>query len=360
MPGGELVLVTGASGFIAAHVVQQLQLAGYRVRGTVRNLDNEQKVKPLREICPDAAYPLELVEADLLKPESWVDAVEGCTYVCHTASPLPVDQPKNEDELIKPAVEGTLSVLRAAKEAKCVKRVVLTGSVASMINGYAWDESKCIDEENWTDPDKKDIGTYPKSKTLAEKAAWDFVNDISDDDDCKFELVVLNPSFVIGPVLSGVLSASMEVIKCLMQREMPMITRLHFGMIDVRDVAAAHVTALTADDVAGKRHILCNGAMWLKEIGEALEEEFKSQGYNIPLTEAPYVVMWLYARFDAPIRQLLPSVGRKMWLDNTRMREVLNIEPRPLKQAVIDMAYSMIEKGMVKKTAKYKGPPSSD
>ena len=192
MSQDNLVLVTGASGYVACHVVQQLQRAGYRVRGTVRSLKNDKKCQPIRELCPDAKHPVEFVEADLLQPETWPAAVAGCSYVIHTASPFPFMPPKNPDDVIKPAVDGTLNVLRAVKGAGCAKRVVLTSSNAAVCGDVAR-EGKTYDETDWTDVNEW-TSAYAKSKTLAEKAAWEFVDALSGDD--RLELAVMNPTSV--------------------------------------------------------------------------------------------------------------------------------------------------------------------
>ena len=345
------MLVTGASGFIASHIVQQLQKAGYKVRGTVRSLKNEEKVKPLRELCPDAKYPLELVEADLTKSEGWVEAVTGCKYVMHVASPFPAANPVNEDELIKPAVDGTLYVMKACKEAKCVKRVILTSSTVAVCDGF--DAGDQYTEEDWTDPNRPGLRAYNKSKTLAEKAAWDFVEDLAEEQ--KFELVVMNPSFVMGPVLCGSFTTSMEIPKRLLEKQMPMLAHINFALVDVRDVAAAHIAGMTLPEAAGKRHILCSGNMWMKEMAECLVKEFKPQGYNIPTMVAPYAFLWLASFVDKSVRLLLPTVGKVTKLNNQRMVSILGVTPRPMEETLIQMCYSMIETGKIKKTTGYKG-----
>ena len=351
-----LVLVSGASGYVACHVIKQLQDAGYRVRGTVRSLKNETKCQPIRDLCPNAAHPIDLVEADLLDANSWSKAVEGCTYVLHTASPLPAEDPKDDDELIKPAVEGTLNVLRAAKDAASVKRVVVTGSLASVVGGLCGENGKTYSEEDFHDPESKPMQAYPKSKLMAEKAAWDFVK----ADDVKFELAVMNPGFIIGPPLGGNAdSTSVTVIKQLMHREMPMIPRLNMPCVDVRDIARAHVIGMTLPEAAGKRHCLVNEGLWFKEIAEALKEEFGSQGYNVPTGEAPKFMLWIMGRFNKSIRMILPSVNAKSTYNTERMRDVLKIEPIASKKTLVDMTYAAIEKGFVKKTSKYTGPPQA-
>ena len=345
----DLVLVTGASGFLATHVVQQLQQAGYRVRGTVRSTKNEDKVKPLRELCPDSKHPLELVEADLTQPDSWKAAVKDCTYVIHTASPFPAENPRNEDEVVKPAVEGALSVLRACSETETVKRVVLTSSVAAVNNGMTQEGD--FDEENWTDPD---ASAYPyiKSKTLAEKSAWDFVKDLAEDK--KFDLVVVNPGYIMGPVLCGGFTTSMEIPKRLLQNEMPMLPRLFFGIVDVRDVAAAHVKGMLVPEAAGHRHILVGHHAWFKDIAQVIKDEFQPLGYKVPTSEAPYFLMKIVSFFDSSVKMIMPGWGKVGRLSSKRMTEVLGVEPREMKATILDMCHSMIEKDFIKKTEKYK------
>ncbi|XP_071086097.1 uncharacterized protein [Haliotis cracherodii] len=347
-----LVVVTGASGYIATHVVKQLQEGGYRVRGTVRSLQDENKVKHLQDLCPDAAHKLELVEADLTKPESWEAAVKDAEFVIHVASPFPAQSPKDENEVIQPAVDGTQSVLKACVSTKTVKRVVLTSSCAAISWGPSANADKVCTEEDWSDLEKLDA--YAKSKTLAEKAAWDFVKELPDSD--KIELAVVNPAYVMGPVLHGSQCTSMEVVKRLMERAMPVVPKLNFPVVDVRDVATAHIKAMVTPEAAGGRHICYAQNMWFKEMALILSNKFDSQGYNVPTMNCPYFALWMTSLFDKTIKMILPNVNKVYKFDNTRMKDVLGITPRETKETLTDMAYSMIEGGFIKKSKKYKGP----
>ena len=349
----DLVLVTGASGFIATHIVQQLLKAGYRVRGTVRFTKNEEKMKPLYQLCPEANDRLEFVNADLSDEKCWPEAVKNCTYVIHTASPFPVEAPKHEDDLIKPAVEGTLSVIKAAQATGTVKRVVLTSSCEAVYHCDEVTGGKPLTEENWSDVKHHTMYPYGKSKTLA---AWDFINEITEDK--KIELTVINPSLVLGgPILCAGNTSSMAIPRMLLNKEMPMLPNIGFGVCDVRDVAKAHVNAMKLPEAAGHRHIVDSGFMWFKDIAEVIEKEFKPQGYNIRKTVAWNFLIKITALFDATAKTLVPVLGVRQTFDNSRLKNVLGITPYPVEQSVIEICYSLIETGRVKKTRNYQGRP---
>jgi nucleoside-diphosphate-sugar epimerase len=255
--------------------------AGYRVRGTVRDPKNEKKTQYLRTL-PGAAERLELVALDLEKSDQSVfdKAAEGCTLIAHTASPLPAHSPKDENELIKPAVQGTLAVLKAALKSSTVKKVVVTSSVAA-VGPSEEDPNEVRGEKCWTD--LKTASAYPKSKTLAEKAAWDFYN----ENKPSWSLSTVNPAFVIGPYIGPEKSASAEVGIRLLNASMPMVPKVSFGFVDVRDVAAAHIKVLQADPsvVNGRRFILTRENKWMAELAATLDGIFKPLGYKVPARE---------------------------------------------------------------------------
>lgn len=345
-----LVLVTGASGFVGSHVIQQLLMSGnFVVRGSIRNANNEQKTKHLHTLCPEAKYPLQLVQADLLESESWISAVKECTYVIHVASPFPSESPKNEDEVIKPAVEGTKSILEACANAGCVKRVVVTSSCVAIYVGNQ-DDGRMLMEKDWAVIEK--CAAYEKSKVLAEQAAWEFVNNLPAEK--KFELVVINPGFMLGPVLHGSSCTSMEIHRRLLQKEMLMIPKIQFPLSDVRDVAEAHIKALNLPNVAGNRLIVSSGSMWMREFAKTLEREFRPQGYSIPSSYCPKVGLHVASLFDKSVKAILPYVGKVVNISNDKMIKELGINPIEMEKSIIDMAYSLIDQGFVKKTTKYR------
>jgi nucleoside-diphosphate-sugar epimerase len=332
------VLVTGASGYIAMHCVLQLLQQGYRVRGTLRSPAREKKLREAFAEHIDADDRLEFVTADLMSDDGWADAVDGCRFVHHVASPHPTIEPKDEDELIVPAREGTLRVLQAAANAG-VQRVVLTSSVAAIIFGHDR-QGRIFTEADWSNIDA-DIGAYGKSKTLAERAAWDYIENLPAGK--TLELAVINPSFVFGPLLDENSSPSVEVVRRLLRREVPGCPRLGFPIVDVRDVATAHLLAMTAPQAAGKRFICNNEFFWLREIALVLENEFAGRGYRIPTRPLPDFAMRLMGLFDGGIRRLVPSLGQRTELSSELLQNTLDWQPRPVREAIVDTAESLIE-----------------
>ena len=338
------VLVTGASGFIGLHCVLQLLEEGYRVRGTVRSEARGDEVRKTMEanLGADATRRLEIIQADLSRDDGWAEAVTGCTYVHHVASPFPNKIPDHEDELIKPAKEGTLRVLKAAADAG-VRRVVLTSSLAAVSGGYPPDDSRVFDENDWSIVER--CPPYPKSKTLAERAAWDFIENL--DESSPMELSVINPGAVLGPVLNRHYSTSGEIVRKLLMREIPGTANIGFPCVDVRDVASAHLAAMTSPEAAGQRFCCAIEFSWLHELADILAERFGPEGWKVPTRKLPNFLVRIVAIFDPTAKLVVAELGRVRQVSSDRLRRVLNWQPRSLQEMTISMAETMIEQGIV-------------
>ena len=329
----EKVLVTGASGFIAEHCIIELLKNGYSVKGSLRTMNREQEVRDAVKTETDDAK-LEFCKLDLLEDDGWEDAMWDCDYLMHVASPFVIEDPKDENELIKPAKEGTLRALNAAKKAG-IKRVVLTSSVAA-VNSHMM--SGTSDHTTWTDINSKYVTPYQKSKTIAEKAAWDFYN--NQDNSNKMELAVINPGGVMGPQLGNDLGgASTQIVSQLISGKFPMIPALSFPFIDVRDVAILHLKAMTTPDADGKRFIAAHSKpTWMYEVAEVLS----AAGYEkIKLKKAPSFMLKLIGLFDNKTKSLVPMLDKYVPCDNSQTVKVLNWEPMPWEQAFIEHAKSI-------------------
>lgn len=340
---GALVLVTGATGYIAGHCVRELLEHGYRVRGTVRSLADPRKTEHLRRMASTLDGSLELVEADLTGDRGWREAVAGCTYVQHVASPFPAAVPKNEMELIGPAVDGARRVLGACAEAGTVKRVVMTSSVAAIAFGHTDGHGTVRTEADWSKVENCEA--YQKSKTLAERAAWEFVNGLPPAQ--RFELAVINPGFVLGPLLNADAGTSAELIRKLMVREMPACPEIGFAPVDVRDVALAHRLAMERAEAPGNRYICAGEHVWVRDMAKILAAEFNPRGYRVPTGRLPYWLMWIIARFDKAVHLALGYVGRKELVSSAKAQRELGWTMRPLRETVLDTARTMIEQGIV-------------
>jgi len=352
----KVILVTGASGFVASHVCKTLLELGAKVRGTVRSLQNEDRIGFLRNLVENPKHNIELVEADLLKEESWKNAVKGVKYVIHVASPFPLGIPSQPDDLIKPAVDGTLNVLKACSEEKSIKRVVVTSSIVAIHEPYLpfpkeVEETKVLTEEQWIDGNNENIEPYSRSKALAEKAAWDFVKDIPDGKN-KFELAVINPGLILGPLLNKANSTSVEVVRLLLDRGVPALAKVSFPICDVRDVALAHIKALVTNEAQGKRHIIYTDSLWMKQVALILQKEFKPKGYHIPTIVAPYFLVWLNSFIDRKFKTVVARLGKEYKFSNERMRNVLGITPVEIEKTIIDTANALIDLGIVKSKSK--------
>ncbi|XP_065840423.1 uncharacterized protein [Oscarella lobularis] len=343
-----IVLVTGASGFIATHVVSILLAEKkYRVRGTVRDANNEKSTKPLKDAFPE----LELVSADLNKDDGWKEAVAGCTYVHHLAS-HPFENPRDRNELIRPAVDGTKRVLEACAEAGTVKRVILTSSIAAISTGYLGNEDKPHDHvytpDDWTNPDSQRCPAYEASKTYAEKAAWEFVEKLEGEK--KFELVTIHPAGVFGPLILPRTSVSHIFFETLLTRKMSSVPDIMVPFVDVRDVSKAHVAAMTKG-ISGQRYILWSESPSLRTLAHILAEEFNPQGYRVPVANMWKMTLWIGTLFSAQAKIIYNLLGCHVTCDISKMKEDLGIEPIGLKECSFDSAYSLIEHGIIPKMA---------
>jgi nucleoside-diphosphate-sugar epimerase len=342
------VLVTGATGFIAQHCVLQLLEAGYRVRGTARTANRTAEVAAilsphLSEGARERLESLDVVAADLTSDDGWGDAVAGCRFVMHVASPLPRGVVKDENELIVPAREGTLRVLRAAHDAG-VERVVLTSSLSAIV--YGNDRSRLFTESDWSNLDGPRIGAYDKSKTIAERAAWDFVE--SSRNTSTMELTVINPGLVLGPLLSADWGTSGEMVKRILEHKVPAIPNINFSTVDVRDVASAHVAAMVSPDAAGQRFICAEANHSMLEIAQILKAKYGAQGFKIPTGRLPSIALRTMAIFDKTVRLALNDLDTFQNVNNTRIRTVLQWQPRDLVEMTTSMADTMIEYGVVR------------
>ncbi len=333
------VLVTGAGGFVGLHTVLALLRDGYRVRGTVRS---ERREAPLREALAahtEHADRFEVAVADLGSDAGWDEATRGCRYVQHIASPIPAEIPRHEDELIVPAREGALRVLRAAADAG-VERVVMTSSLAAVVYGHARDGSKTFDESDWSVVEG--LNPYEKSKTLAERAAWDFARERG------LEFAVINPGLILGPLLSAdTPPTSSEAVRKFMAKEFPGIPRLGYACVDVRDVAAAHVAAMTAPSAANERFLCAGEHTWMEEIVEILNRHFAERGYRAATRKLPNFVIRGVALFDKTTRLVLPELGNRQDIDSSKIRERLGWKPRGIEEMVVEMGESLIRYGLV-------------
>jgi len=328
------VLVTGASGFIARHIVLRLLDRGHAVRGSVRSPargeDLRAAIAPLLK-DPAAIARLSFVTLDLLADAGWAEAASGAGAVIHTASPFPVSQPRDADALIRPAVDGTLRALRAARAAG-VGRVVLTSSVAAVVHAPLRAGRDSHDEEDWSRTDLATATPYVQSKTLAERAAWDFAAREAPG----MALTAINPAFVLGPPLGGVWGSSVGVIGRMLAGRDPAVPRLGLSVVDVRDVAEMHVRALERPSTAGRRYTASAGQMWFREMALALKAAFPDR--RIATREAPYWLMWLLGRFDGEARAILPSLGRMERVSNARAVAELGMDFIPPREALLAAA----------------------
>lgn len=338
------VLVTGGSGFVGSHSILQLLAAGHRVRTTVRSLKRESDVRAmLKQGGVEPGDRLSFFAADLENDVGWREAVAGCDYVLHVASPLPPSVPKHEDELIVPAREGTLRVLRASRDAG-VKRVVLTSSFAAI--GYGHQPQRApFNETSWTDVNGSGLTAYVKSKTLAERAAWAFVA----QEGGRLELSVVNPVGVFGPVLGPDYSASILLVQRLMDGAMPGVPQLYFGAVDVRDVADLHIRAMTHPAAKSERFLAVAGDfMSMLDIAKVLKSRMGASATRVPTRQLPNWLVRLAAMRDPAIKLIVPELGREKNATNDKARHTLGWTPRSNEDSIVATAESLVRLGLLK------------
>jgi len=344
----EVVLVTGGSGFIGAHCILKLLEAGYRVRTTVRSLKREADVRAmLRQGGADPGDRLSFFAADLTSDAGWPEAVAGCDFVLHVASPLPPSVPKDENEIIVPAREGTLRALRAARDAR-VRRIVLTSSFAAIGYGHK-PQSTPFTENDWTDPSGDDLTAYTKSKTLAERAAWDFIA----REGGSLELSTVNPVGVFGPVLGPDYSASILLIQRLMDGALPGCPKLNFGVVDVRDVASLHLLAMTHAAAKGERFLATAGNfMWIREMARVLKDRMGEAAKRVPTRELPNWLLRVASLKDPAIKLILPELGKVKNATNAKAVRLLGWAPHSREDALVATAESLVQLGLLKDSPK--------
>lgn len=340
----ERVLVTGATGFLATHCILRLLGRGLHVRGTIRDSARVADIRNFFDQRSGGTNRFQVVVADLTTDHGWNDAVNGCDCILHVASPFPTRLPRNDEHLIVPARDGTLRVLRAAAKAG-LSRVVVTSSISAIVAGHDT-KGQRFDEGSWSKINGNSrIGAYAKSKTLAERAAWEFI--AGPENVGGLELAAINPGVILGPVLCDTVPTSGELIRRLMTRTVPWLTPFWVSCVDVRDVANAHIAALVTPEAAGKR-FCCVGTSCRKvDIAAILNRHFQGRGLRIPTREIPLRLIKCLAAFSPTTRAKLQSVGTCCKFSSELIENVLSWRARPLKESVIDMAESMIERRLV-------------
>jgi dihydroflavonol-4-reductase len=335
----DTVLVTGGSGFLAGWCMVELLGQGYEVRTTVRDLGREAEVREAVSAGGQAGEKLAVLAADLTSDSGWAEAASGCDYVLHVASPFPPVQPKDPDELIVPAREGTLRVLRAALAAG-VKRTVVTSSVAAIAGGAKGPGP--LTEQDWTDLDFPGLSPYVRSKTIAERAAWELAREQGAGD----WLATVNPGAILGPLLGRDASYSLEAIERLL-KGIPGTPKVGFSFVDARDVADLQVKAMLAPDAGGERFIAVTEFRWMAEVAAVLRRELGDDAAKVPTRSVPNLLVRTMALFDPGIRSITNQLGKKLTYSSEKAKTKLGWSPRPLDETIAETARSMVDLGIV-------------
>lgn len=330
------VLVTGGTGYLARWCIRELLSSGYTVHTTVRNPAGERDLQAQFPAKQETGQ-LRLFAADLLRDAGWEAAAAGCDYVLHVASPFPAVQPKNPDDLIIPARDGTLRVLRAAFEAGA-RRVVVTSSSAAVRNLGAAAPARPLTEDDWADLGNKKLTPYAKSKTIAERSAWDYANKAGATD----RLAVVNPGAIIGPVLGTHRSFSLQTVDRLLTGAMPAIPRIGFSLVDVRDLVGLHLRAMSEPAAAGQRFLGTGTFQWLADVAAILREELGQQAAKVPTRRAPDALLRVVSFFDPSVRSIIGELGQRAEYSTDKAKTVLGWTERPVRESVVDCARSLL------------------
>jgi len=333
----DTVLVTGGTGFLGGWCIATLLEQGFEVRTTVRDLAREQAVRDtVARAGADAGDHLTVVQADLLSDDGWADAVDGSRYVMHVASPFPPVQPKDPDELIVPARDGALRVLQAALDAG-VERVAMTSSVAAIRAGRESSAENPLTEADWTDGTDPARTPYVRSKTIAERAAWDHVRAAAAED----KLATINPGAIIGPALNDDHSYSLQAIQRLLGG-LPAAPRLGFAFVDVRDVAQLHLLALTNPAAGGERYIATDRFLWTAQVAAILRDRLGAAAGKVPTRVAPNILIRTLALFDGGLRSVVGDLGKESFVSSEKARTQLGWTTRPIEDSIEDTARSLL------------------
>ena len=311
----EKVLVTGSTGFIGLHCIHQLIEKGYSVNGTLRSKSREEEVRSSLKEANLSDANLNLYECDLMSDDGWEKAIDGCDYVLHIASPFINGLPDHEDDLIKPALTGTQRILKLSAKNPQIKKIIITSSFAAV--GDTFNGQTVFNESDWSDPNNNKISAYNKSKTLAEKSAWDFM-----ESNPSFKLTVINPVGVIGPMLSDDIGTSNLFVKKILDGSTPGNPGLHIGFVDVRDVARAHVDSIKNEKSDNKRIILSKDEIWVSELSEIL----RNLGYKAPKRNIPKWLITVLSLFDKQLGGLIPMIGKVRNIESSIFSEVFDWE----------------------------------
>ena len=336
------MLVTGGSGYVAGWIIVRLLQQGYHVRTTVRSPSRVDAVRSAVAGQIDPQDSLSFSVADLLKDDGWKDAVRECDYVIHVASPMGQGEPKAD--LVSPAREGTLRVLRAARDAG-VRRVVLTSSTVAAKRSRKPREasSAATNESTWTDPEEKGLKEYDRSKTLAERAAWEFAEQSAG----KLVLTTILPGMILGPVMTRNISGSVELISRMLTGRVPALPRIGFSIVDVRDLADLHVQSMLAPQAAGQRILGVGDFLWMADIAKLLRDNLGQQALKVPTRLLPDFILRFAALFQYEARFMAPMLGQRTQFDVSKAAKLLGWHPRPAADVVLECASDLIRQHLV-------------